>query len=156
MQILLVRHAEAVQEDAGLRDDDRYLTLRGRETARGLARLLREERIEADAIVTSPLPRAVQTAELLADGLDFLGAVTVLPAMRPGAHPRLAAEALVGLGRVVIAVGHEPTISALGALLVGRPAFPSFRTAQACSIVDGAPTFTARGDVMQTQALFID
>ena len=68
MKIYLVRHAEAVPEDGAVRDDDRWLTPRGREAARGLARLLREQQVEPDAVLTSPLPRALQTAELLADG----------------------------------------------------------------------------------------
>jgi phosphohistidine phosphatase len=156
VKIYLVRHAEAVPEEAGLRDEDRFLTSRGREAARGLARLLRENRVEPDVLLSSPLPRAMQTAELLADGLDFLGVVEVLPCLRPGSHPRIAAEELVRRGDAVVVVGHEPQISSLGAYLLGRPSFPPFRTAQACAIEDGAPTFTARSDVMQTRALFVE
>lgn len=156
MKLVLIRHAEAVPEDRTLRDDERWLTARGREHARGVARLLRELSVEPDAVVSSPLPRAMQTAELVADGLAYLGVVEVLPALRPGAHPRVAAEELVTYGQVVVVVGHEPTISALGAFLVGRPSFPPFRTAQASLIEDGRPTFTCRPDVMQTQALFVE
>jgi len=155
VKVFLVRHAEAVPEDASLRDEDRWLTARGREMARGLARLLREQRVEPDAMLSSPLPRAMQTAELLAGGLDYLGVVEVLPSLRPGSHPRVAAEALVMHGQAVVVVGHEPMISTLGAHLLGLPAFPSFRTAQACAIESGKPTFTSRADVMQTHALFV-
>lgn len=155
MKVFLVRHAEAVPEDHALRDEDRWLTGRGREAARGLARLLREQAVEPDAVVSSPLPRAMQTAELLADGLDYLGVVEVLPSLRPGSHPRRAAEELVTRGLAVVVVGHEPQISSLAALLLGQPAFQPFRTAQACAIVDGAPAFIARADLMQTQALFV-
>lgn len=156
MKIILIRHAEAVPEDHALRDDDRWLTARGREHARGLARLLRDLAIEPDAVVSSPLPRAMQTAELVAEGLDYLGLVEVLPALRPGAHPRLAAEEMVARGAAVVAVGHEPMISSLGAFLLGRPSFPPFRTAQACLIDDGRPVYSCRADVMQTQALFVE
>jgi phosphohistidine phosphatase len=156
VKVYLVRHSEAVPEDVALRDDDRWLTARGREMARGLARLLREEKVEPDAILSSPLPRAMQTAELLANGLDYLGLVEALPALRPGTHPRVAAEALATRGQAVIVVGHEPTISSLVAYLLGRPAFPPMRTAQACAIEHGTPTFTSRADVMQTQALFVE
>jgi phosphohistidine phosphatase SixA len=97
----------------------------------------------------------MQTAELLADGLDYLGVVQVLPTLRPGSHPRRAAEELVAHGASVVVVGHEPMISTLGAFLLGRPSFPPFRTAQACAIEHGAATFTSRADVMQTQALFV-
>ncbi len=156
MKVYLVRHAEAVPEDATLRDEDRFLAARGREAARVLARLLREQGVEPDAIVSSPLPRALQTAELLADGLDYLGVIEVLPALRPGAHPSVAAAELTTRGLAVIVVGHEPMISSLGAFLLGRPAFPGFRTAQCCAIEDNVPTFSARADVLQTVALFVD
>jgi phosphohistidine phosphatase SixA len=56
----------------------------------------------------------------------------------------------------VIVVGHEPSISALGAYLLGRPSFPQFRTAQCHAIEDGKPTFTARADIAQVQAYFVD
>lgn len=151
----LIRHAEAVSEDVAGTDEDRWLSPRGREAARGLARLLREERIELDAVISSPLPRAVQTAELVADGLDYLGAIETTRALAPGAHPRRIAEQLGVLGGAVAVVGHEPSISALGALIVGLPAFPQLRTAQCCALVDGAPTFTARADLMKVQALFV-
>ena len=74
MRIYLVRHGDAVPEEDAGSDRDRWLSARGREAARILGRLLREQRVEPDAIVCSPLPRAVQTAELLAASLDFLGA----------------------------------------------------------------------------------
>jgi phosphohistidine phosphatase len=155
VKVYLVRHADAVSEDVAGRDEDRWLSARGREAARGLARLLREQGVEPDAILSSPLPRAMQTAELIANALDFLGVVEVLPALRPGAHPRVAAQELITRGDAVLVVGHEPSISSLGAFLLGIPSFPSMRTAQACAIVDGAPTFSSRADVMQTVALFV-
>ena len=67
MLIYLVRHAEAVPEEDAGSDRDRWLSPRGREAARILGRLLREQQIDPAAIVCSPLPRAVQTAELIAD-----------------------------------------------------------------------------------------
>jgi phosphohistidine phosphatase len=156
VRVYLIRHADAVAADVAGSDPDRWLSARGREAARGLGRLLREQEVTLDAVVTSPLPRAVQTAELIADVVDFLGEVEVLPPLAPGAHPRRAAEALPARGRSVAVVGHEPGISMLGALLVSRPSFPPFRTGQACAIEDGAPTFTARADTMQVLALFVE
>jgi phosphohistidine phosphatase len=154
--LYLIRHADAVPEDVAGSDAARWLSARGREAARGLARLLREQRVELDAVITSPLPRAVQTAELVAAGLDFLGFVEVEPGLAPGCHPRVVVDALPGRGRAVAVVGHEPTISMLGALVTGRPAFPSFRTGQCAALDRGAPVFTARPDLMAVHALFLD
>lgn len=156
MKLYLIRHADAVPEDVAGSDHDRWLSARGREAARGLARLLRQQGVELDALLTSPLPRAVQTAELVAGGLDYLGGVTVVPGLAPGCHPRRAAEQLAAHGVAVAVVGHEPGISGLGAYVLGRPAFPPLRTAQCCALERGAPTFTARSDLMTVQTLFLD
>jgi phosphohistidine phosphatase SixA len=63
MKIYLVRHGDAVPEEEAGSDRDRWLSRRGRDAVRVLARLLREQglAIESplDAIVCSPLPRAV-------------------------------------------------------------------------------------------------
>jgi phosphohistidine phosphatase len=156
MRIYLVRHGDAVHEDEAGSDRDRWLSPRGREAARILGRLLRDTRVEPDAIVCSPLPRAVQTAELLAQSLDFIAHIPSWRCLEPSAQPRVAANLLAAAGNSVIVVGHEPSISALGAFLLGRPSFPPFRTAQCCAIEDGKPTFSARSDIDQVQAYFVE
>ena len=156
MKLYLVRHGEAVPEEDAGSDRDRWLNDRGREAARVLARLLRENGVEPDAIVCSPLPRAVQTAELIASGLDHLASIASLRCLEPSAHPRVAASAVQQAGMRVLVVGHEPSISALGAHVLGRPSFPPFRTAQCFAIEDNKPTFTARADLAQVTAYFVD
>lgn len=156
MRIYLVRHGDAVPEEEAGSDRDRWLSARGREHARILGRLLREQRVEPDVILSSPLPRAVQTAELLAQSLDYLGVVTSLRCLEPSAQPRVAATEIMARGVSVLVVSHEPAISSLGAYLLSRPAFPQFRTAQCCAIEDGKPTFTARADLDRVQAYFVD
>ena len=156
MQIYLVRHGDAVPEEDAGSDRDRWLSARGREAARILGRLLREQRVEPAAIVCSPLPRAVQTAELIAASIDFLAPIVSLRCLEPSAQPRIAATAIANAGASVIVVGHEPSISSLGAFLLGRPSFPPFRTAQCCAIEDGKPTFMARSDIATVTAYFVD
>jgi phosphohistidine phosphatase len=156
VRIYLVRHGDAVPEEAVGSDRDRWLSARGREATRVLGRLLREHAIAPDMILSSPLPRAVQTAELLAGSLDYLGTVTSLRCLEPAAQPGVAANAIRSAGDAVVVVSHEPVISAIGAFLLGLPAFPQFRTAQCCAIENGKPTFTARADLGQILALFAD
>ncbi|HTL35175.1 MAG TPA: phosphohistidine phosphatase SixA [Kofleriaceae bacterium] len=156
MRIYLVRHGEAVPEDDAGSDRDRWLSPRGREAARVLGRLLRETNVQPDQILASPLPRAVQTAELLAQMLDYIGHIESWRCLEPSAHPRVAAGQLQGAGQSVIVVGHEPSISSLGAFILGRPSFPPFRTAQCCAIEDGKPTFMARSDIATVTAYFVD
>ena len=121
-----------------------------------LGRLLREQAVAPDAILASPLPRAVQTAELLAASLEYFGVITSLRSLEPSAHPRVAAGAIASAGGAVIVVSHEPMISSLGAFLLGLPSFPQFRTAQCCALEHGKPTFSARADIEQIQTLFVD
>jgi phosphohistidine phosphatase len=156
VRIYLVRHGDAVPEEDAGSDRDRWLSPRGREAARILGRLLREQQISPDAILSSPLPRAVQTAELIAAGIDYLGTIASRRCFEPAAQPRVGANEVMAAGGSVIVVGHEPSISTLGAHLLGRPAFPQFRTAQCCAIEDGKPTWTARADLDLIQAYFVD
>jgi phosphohistidine phosphatase len=156
MRIYLVRHGDAVPEEDAGSDRDRWLSPRGREAARILGRLLREHNVAPDAIVCSPLPRATQTAELVAAGLDYIGAIASWRCLEPAAMPRVAAGQVAAAGLSVIVIGHEPSISSLGAYLLGRPSFPPFRTAQCFAIEDGKPTFTARADIDQVQAYFVE
>lgn len=156
MKLYLVRHGDAVPEQQAGSDRDRWLSPRGREAARVLTRLLREAGVSPEAIVCSPLPRAVQTAELIAAGLDHLHVITTLHSLEPTAFPHVAATAVQKAGANVIVVGHEPSISGLGAYFLGRPSFPQFRTAQCYAIADAKPTFTFRPDIAQVQPYFVD
>jgi phosphohistidine phosphatase len=156
VRIYLVRHGDAIPEEDAGSDRDRWLSARGREAARVLGRLLREQAVAPDAILSSPLPRAVQTAELLAASLDYLGLVSSRRCLEPSAQPRVAATAIREAGGSVLVVSHEPILSALGAFLLGMPGFPQFRTAQCCAIDHGKPTFTARADLGQVLPLILD
>ncbi|MEO8705718.1 MAG: phosphoglycerate mutase family protein [Kofleriaceae bacterium] len=156
MRIYLVRHGDAVPEEDAGSDRDRWLSPRGREAARVLGRLMREENVVPDAILSSPLPRAVQTAELLAASLDYLGVLVSRRCFEPSAQPRVAAAEISAAGLSVIVVGHEPSISALGGFLLNRPSFPPFRTAQCCAIANAKPTWMARADDNSVNTYFID
>jgi phosphohistidine phosphatase len=156
VRIFLVRHGDAVPEEDAGSDRDRWLSAKGREHVRILGRLLREQSIVPEAILCSPLPRAVQTAELLANALDFLGVVTSLRCLEPSAQPRVAGNEIRSVASPVIVVSHEPAISSLGAFLLSMPAFPQFRTAQCCALENGKPTFSARPDLGVVQPLFVD
>lgn len=138
VQVFLVRHAEAVDETRELRDPHRHLTEHGRAQARALGDRLRWHDCEPTHVFTSPLVRAVQTAELLAAGLQCTHAVTALPALAPGEDARAVIAALQPLGDAcIVLVGHEPGLSAVGALLVGASDFTALGKAEAARIVEG-------------------
>ncbi len=151
----MIRHASAVADAEVGSDEARYLSASGRQDCRIVGRMLRDENVVFDAMLTSPLVRAVQTAELLADATDYLGVIEAHPGLRPGAVPRVVAHELPTRGVAVAVIGHEPTISLLGAFLVAQPGFVPFRKCQVCAIENGKPLWTLRADVCQFQDLVI-
>jgi phosphohistidine phosphatase len=140
VHVFLLRHAAAAQETVAVRDPHRHLTPTGRRQARGIGERLRWHDCTPTHIWASPLVRTVQTAELVASALGSEVAVEAMPALAPDENPRGAAAALAALPRdaVVVVVGHEPGLSALGTLLVGQPEFAILAKAQAARIDDGA------------------
>lgn len=153
MEVLLVRHSLAI--DPEYEEEHRSLSRAGRERARRVAHLLAEREVSCDAVLTSPLVRAVQTAELLAYGMSYLGEIQVLPSLAPGYPPRIAAEQLSAYGTRVMVVGHEPSISALGALLSSRPSFPPFRPGQVCSLSRGEPAWLLNPESLSFEPLLL-
>ncbi len=118
MRLLIVRHAEA---EPGEPDELRTLTSAGRKQARELGRRLREQGFEPDAVVSSPLLRARETARALG-----LGEPAVDERLAPGATPLDVRDAAAGRGETVLLVGHQPDCSRAVAGLTGgdEPAFP--------------------------------
>jgi len=139
VQVFLIRHAEAVAETLALSDPHRQLTPHGRRQARAIGDRLRWHDCVPTHIWTSPLVRAVQTAELVAAGLESQLPVDALPALAPEESARDVLAALTALpaASIIVLVGHEPGLSAVGALLVGRREFPSLAKAQAARIENG-------------------
>ena len=123
MRLLIVRHAEAAPGDP---DELRPLTAVGREHARELGRRLRAEGLAPDAVVTSPLLRARETATALG-----LGEPEVDERLAPGATPLDVREAALLRGETVVVVGHQPDCGRAAAALAGgpEPPFPPCGTA---------------------------
>lgn len=136
----MIRHAEAIAETVVLRDPMRHLTPEGRTQAQSLGDRLRWHDCTPTHIWTSPLVRAVQTAELVAIGLASTIAVEAVPSLAPGENERSVVAAVQALpaDACVLLVGHEPGISAIGALLLGASDFAPLDKAEAARISDGA------------------
>lgn len=155
MLIYIIRHGHAVDEGPGLGDESRYLSKKGRKHVREVGRALHDATVELDAILTSPLVRAVQTAELIAERLDYVGVIEALPALAPGVPPRIVAAELASRGARIAVVGHEPGLSALGAFLCGRPSFPPFKKAQVSVVEDGQPRWFLNPDTLERDRLIL-
>ena len=119
MQLVIVRHAEAAP---GEPDELRPLTPRGREDARALGRKLREEGVRPDAIVSSPLLRALETARELAREVGAEAGPD--ERLEPGATAEDVRAAVAGRGDTVVVVGHQPDCGRITASLTGGPEPP--------------------------------
>ena len=120
VRLYLVRHAKAAPGDP---DQLRPLTAQGREEARLLAERLAAD--HPDAVVTSPLLRARETAEVLARACGL----EAVPDERlaPGATSLDARHAAADRGERVVLVGHQPDLGRIAAALSGgeEPPFPT-------------------------------
>ena len=112
MKLHIVRHAEAIDHSSTLPDDYRYLTCRGRTRFRRVAETLKKSGIDPEVIVSSPLVRSVQTAEILAETIRFSGELTILPMLADSFHLSRLKEYLESLAHVreLAIVGHEPDL----------------------------------------------
>jgi phosphohistidine phosphatase len=123
MELYLIRHGIAQQ--LGLKndftDEKRALTSEGRDRMRDAARGLRKLGVQVDLLLTSPLVRAVETAEIVADALGFSNKEIIqTDRLAPGASAdELFAEIKSHTGIESVAlVGHEPDLGELVAKIV--------------------------------------
>ena len=122
MRLFLVRHAEAAP---GEPDALRTLTPHGKQQARELGRRFVRKGIEPDAIFSSPLLRARETA----DGIAAAVGLATEPDERlaPGATADDVRAVVAGRGETVVVVGHQPDCGQICAAFDGGapPEFPA-------------------------------
>ncbi len=119
-------------------DAKRPLTPEGKQKMREIASGLVRAGLEADWIVSSPLVRAVETAEIVAEALEFQASLGPLRCSRPGGDPEALITFLAKRSnrRRVLVVGHEPDLGELAARLIGagRNANMPFKKGGCCLI----------------------
>ncbi len=130
VELLLLRHGIAEERCPERGDGDRALTPVGLSRTKAVAGRLVLLGLGCDQLVTSPLVRARQTAEIaVAEGLVAEGSRSwrVDAALAPGGDPlplvaefQRAASTHARLQRLAL-VGHEPELGALAAQLIGAP-----------------------------------
>jgi phosphohistidine phosphatase len=123
MRLYLLRHGIAAQR--GTRqyasDADRPLTAKGRRKLRRAAAAMRAMDLSFDVILSSPLVRARQTAELIVEALHCRHKLELTELLAPGASAAVLVRRLNQLKpQSALLVGHEPDLSALASrLLIG-------------------------------------
>ncbi|HEY7442046.1 MAG TPA: phosphohistidine phosphatase SixA [Vicinamibacterales bacterium] len=122
VELYLIRHGVAAERgDAWPDDNKRPLTDDGVKRLRKITKGLVEIGVGFDVMLTSPLVRAKQTAELMASVMKPEPPIALTDALSPGAS---YASVLDELGkharrRRIALVGHEPGMGALAARLMG-------------------------------------
>ncbi|MCC6750070.1 MAG: histidine phosphatase family protein [Deltaproteobacteria bacterium] len=122
MHVTLVRHGRAAPELAPLGDAGRVLTVDGRAQVRETGEALARLGASPSEIWSSPLVRAVQTAELLAAATGYTGEIRVQSELLPygSAGALLDAMRLLSTETELLLAGHEPFMSHLATVLGGE------------------------------------
>ena len=150
MRLYIVRHAIAAPRGTlGVRDEDRVLTEEGITKMRKNAAGLRALNYIPDLILSSPLPRAGQTAEILVEafgeGIELKISSTLAPWGERGELYREIGKYGKGSESLMI-VGHQPSLGEIaGEIAFGSPeCYVNFKKGGACAIeldsVRGAPS----------------
>ncbi|HSZ23155.1 MAG TPA: phosphohistidine phosphatase SixA [Candidatus Sulfotelmatobacter sp.] len=120
MRLYILRHATAEESASSGDDGARKLTDRSKEKMRGAAAGLRAMDLKFDVILTSPLVRAAETAEIVSAAYENTPPPQVLPALATGVGAAEAVSALRPFSKHedVMIVGHEPQLSAVASILL--------------------------------------
>ena len=127
MRLYIVRHAIAVPHNTpGYEEEERPLTEEGIEKMRQSAAGLRRLGYVPELILSSPLPRARQTAEILVKVLDRKGLeIKIHPALAPAGSRRELYRAMDSYAKNLaglMLVGHQPSLGEIaGEIAWGSP-----------------------------------
>lgn len=144
MRIYVVRHGDAEPAALGEADAGRRLTVKGRRQAARVGAALRVLDDVPAVVLTSPLPRAQETAALAVEAMARRRRppIRVLDRLAPGAYAGDVLDAIPADTPSVMLVGHQPVLGALvGALIGGLHAAPIelSKASLACLEAPGAP-----------------
>jgi phosphohistidine phosphatase len=123
MKVFLIRHAKA---EHGEPDELRALNEHGRTQAREVGERLAHDGVRPDAVISSPLLRARQTADAIARATGAEAEVD--ERLAPGATVDDLRDAVSGRGATIVVVGHQPDCGQIAAAVTGGPE-PAFKTA---------------------------
>lgn len=121
MRLYLIRHGKAQRHSQSGRDQGRALVDRGRAQAAWLGAELRDDASPPQSILTSPATRALETANLIAEGLGLIAEIE--DRLGLATTPSAVVELLGALSPAssVALVGHNPTLSIVADVLCNGP-----------------------------------
>jgi len=123
MRIFFIRHAEAIEYETPTvtSDEYRFITPEGRKVSKEIVKHLKEKFLGLEKIFTSSLIRAVQTAEIFADELNFGGEVELVDELKNEATTSSLQQLIKDNSElnIIALVGHEPKMSLLLKIYTG-------------------------------------
>ncbi|HEX4809442.1 MAG TPA: phosphohistidine phosphatase SixA [Bryobacteraceae bacterium] len=123
MQLYLLRHGIAEEGGVGLNDADRALTAQGRRKLRQVLQAALEAQVKPTLILSSPLKRAIQTAEIVKEELGYKDEILRTKALVPGSTVELVWDEIRDHKdeEALMLVGHNPLFDSLAGYLLGQP-----------------------------------
>jgi phosphohistidine phosphatase len=123
MEIYLLRHGIAEAAQAGMQDADRALTSEGKKKLHTVLRVAKQAGVEPTLILTSPYRRAVETARIAAQELDYKGELIPTPELTPDSEPdKIWGEIRTHSDSAQLLLAtHEPIMGELASYLLGAP-----------------------------------
>ncbi len=137
LELYLIRHGVAAERSDDYPDDSkRPLTNQGIAALKKEAKALVHLGVDFDQIISSPLVRTKQTAEVFAQALPSKPAVTLSDSLAPAGAPAAVFQELAKHMRKerIAIVGHEPNMGELAARLIGARVPLEFKKGAICRI----------------------
>jgi len=136
MNLYLMRHANAgVPRESAMLDAKRGLIKEGKEQCMLMGRVLGALKVQPDIIVSSPLKRALQTAQFVGNELGYEGKVEINHALAPDADYSEFHSMLEGYAdrQDVLVVGHNPNLfKFIGRLITANGGGAGIRMRKGC------------------------
>ena len=127
MLLYIVRHGDA--DTPAPTDDDRELSKKGRKVTAAVGKLLKARGFDVpELIITSPLPRAEQTARIMAEEFAADATFEINDGLRAGKDIEIAMSIIAAKRKDVetlMIVGHDPTFSRLASVLISGQDTPA-------------------------------
>ena len=137
LELYLIRHGIAAERGDDYPDDSKRPL-----TNTGIARLRQEAKgldalgVTFDQIISSPLTRTKQTAEVFAEAMKSKPPIATIDALAPAGTPSAVIQELAKYAKKtrIALVGHEPNMGELAAKLIGARAPLEFKKGAICRI----------------------
>ena len=148
MNVYLIRHADAEKASPAKKDSERKLTPEGISAIKSAAEGWKNLIASFDYIVSSPLKRAVQTAEIIAKAFQYKEEIVTDKRIAGGNIEDLIDIANSLNGKDIAFVGHEPDFSKyVSSLISSSGAFLSFKKAMIAKISFDNKVRLAKGNL---------